>query len=100
MGLRASRALPLAICSRQPPSRDLWFQVVWRLPWPDVVQAEFLRVLAARRQRRQDSQRAKSPPTFSRAADQIELVASLKTAKELSLTIPQSILARVDELME
>jgi len=56
--------------------------------------------LAARRQRRQDSQRAKSPPTFSRAADQIELVASLKTAKELSLTIPQSILARVDELME
>ena len=35
-----------------------------------------------------------------RAADQIELVANLKTAEELGLTIPQSILAPVNEVME
>ena len=70
---------PGGLMSSRPSSYELW-----RRP------ANVDNILRGRKARRPSG----------RAADQIELVANFKTAKELGLTIPQSILARVYEVME
>jgi putative tryptophan/tyrosine transport system substrate-binding protein len=44
--------------------------------------------------------RGAQSPTFRSSSRPDRTVADLKTAKELGLTIPQSILARVNEVME
>lgn len=57
-------------------------------------------VSACRRVCRQDCQRGPACRPSCRAADRVQLVINLKTPKVLSLTIPQSVLLRADEVIQ